>query len=70
MTFAQRFDGASAEVLVEMTRHPETGELRGYTRNYLRAHLDGPDTWAGRLVPVRLAVGPDASVRATAALPA
>jgi len=70
MTFAQRFDGASAEVLVETTRHPETGELRGYTRNYLRAHLDGPDAWAGRLVPVRLAVGPDASVRATAALPA
>jgi threonylcarbamoyladenosine tRNA methylthiotransferase MtaB len=68
--FARRFDGAAAEVLVETTRDPTTGALRGYTRNYLRACLDGPDAWAGRLVPVQLAVGADASVRATAALPA
>ena len=68
--FARRFDGAAAEVLVETTRHPETGALRGYTRNYLRAHLDGPDAWAGQLVPVQLSVGPDAQVRATAASPA
>jgi len=64
--FARRFDGAVAELLVESTRDRETGALRGYTRNYLRANLDGPDTLMGRRVRVRLAVGPDATVRATA----
>jgi threonylcarbamoyladenosine tRNA methylthiotransferase MtaB len=62
--FARRFDGAEAEVLVETTRDPQTGELRGYTRNYLRARLRGPDAWQGRLLRVRLAVG--ASGRVTA----
>jgi threonylcarbamoyladenosine tRNA methylthiotransferase MtaB len=55
--FAQRFDGRAAEVLVENTRDPQTGELRGYTRNYLRAHLDGPDGVMGRRVTARLRVG-------------
>jgi threonylcarbamoyladenosine tRNA methylthiotransferase MtaB len=65
--FARRFDGAAAEVLVETTRDPQSGELRGYTRNYLRAHLDGPDGWMGTLVPVRLRVGAGARVEAEAA---
>jgi threonylcarbamoyladenosine tRNA methylthiotransferase MtaB len=56
VAFARRFDGAPAEVLVESTRDPKTGRLRGYTRSYLRASLDGPDALAGRVVPVRLAV--------------
>jgi len=60
--FARRFDGAAAEVLVETTRDPQTGELRGYTRNYLRARLAGPDAWMGAVVPVRLRVGPGARV--------
>jgi threonylcarbamoyladenosine tRNA methylthiotransferase MtaB len=64
--FAARFDGRRAEVLVESVRDPATGLLRGYTRNYLRALMDGPDEWMGRLVPVRLAVRPGARVRATA----
>ncbi|TMA39821.1 MAG: tRNA (N(6)-L-threonylcarbamoyladenosine(37)-C(2))-methylthiotransferase MtaB [Deltaproteobacteria bacterium] len=64
--FARRFDGAAAELLVESTRDRETGALRGYTRNYLRATLAGPDTLIGRRVRVRLAVDPDAAVRATA----
>jgi threonylcarbamoyladenosine tRNA methylthiotransferase MtaB len=64
--FARRFDGASAEVLVETTRDPATGALRGYTRNYLRVRLDGPDAWRGRRVPVRLRVGPGAQVHAAA----
>jgi threonylcarbamoyladenosine tRNA methylthiotransferase MtaB len=65
--FARRFDGSAAEVLVETTRDRQTGELRGYTRNYLRAHLQGPDTWCGTLVPVRLRVGSQARVEADAA---
>jgi len=64
--FARGFDGAAAEVLVETTRDPQTSSLRGYTRNYLRARLDGPDDWAGRRVPVRLAVGGGGEVRAHA----
>jgi threonylcarbamoyladenosine tRNA methylthiotransferase MtaB len=64
--FARRFDGAEAEVLVENTRDPQTGELRGYTRSYLRAHLGGPDDVMGTRVPVRLAV--DASGRVGARL--
>src|SRR5207244_2111217 len=40
--FARRFDGGTGEVLVETTRDPQSGELRGYTRNYLRVRLTGP----------------------------
>ena len=56
VAFARGFDGADAEVLVENTRDPQTGRLRGYTRNYLRAQLDGPDALMGRRIAVRLAV--------------
>jgi threonylcarbamoyladenosine tRNA methylthiotransferase MtaB len=55
--FAARFDGAVAQVLVETTRDPRTGELRGYTGNYLRVRLEGPDAWMGSVVPARLSVG-------------
>jgi threonylcarbamoyladenosine tRNA methylthiotransferase MtaB len=65
VAFARRFDGAEAEVLVESTRDPQSGALRGYTRNYLRARLDGPDAWRGRRLRARLAVGPDGRVAAT-----
>ncbi len=44
-------------MLVETRRDPETGALRGYTRNYLRARLEGPDAWRGRRLRARLAVG-------------
>jgi threonylcarbamoyladenosine tRNA methylthiotransferase MtaB len=64
--FARRFDGTEAEVLVETTRDPRSGALRGYTRNYLRARLEGPDAWYGRRLQARLGVGPDGDVSATA----
>src|SRR5262249_50736095 len=64
--FARRFDGAPAEVLVETTRDPQSGALRGYTRNYLRARLDGPDAWMGQTIPVRLRVAGGALVEADA----
>jgi threonylcarbamoyladenosine tRNA methylthiotransferase MtaB len=66
VAFAARFDGASAEVVVETTRERATGELRGYTRNYLRARLDGPDAWMGRRLSVRLSVSPAGEVTAAA----
>jgi threonylcarbamoyladenosine tRNA methylthiotransferase MtaB len=65
--FARRFDGVDAEVLVENTRDPRTGRLRGYTRNYLRAALDGADDVMGTCVAARLAV--DASGRVEAHRP-
>jgi threonylcarbamoyladenosine tRNA methylthiotransferase MtaB len=65
--FARRFHGAPAEVLIETTRDPQTGGLRGYTRNYLRTHLEGPDAWMGSILPVRLRVGAGARVEADAA---
>jgi len=65
--FARACDGATAEVLVETTRDPRTGALRGYTRNYLRAQLEGPDAWMGTVVPVRLRIGAGARVEAVAA---
>ena len=65
--FARRFDASPAEVLVESTRDAATGSLRGYTRNYLRAALDGPDALMGRRVSVRLAVGSRGHVQATVA---
>jgi threonylcarbamoyladenosine tRNA methylthiotransferase MtaB len=64
--FARLFDRSAAEVLVETTRDRQTGELRGYTRNYLRAHLHGPDAWRGALVRVRLRID-GARVQADAA---
>jgi len=63
--FAARFTGRDGEVLVENTRDPQTGGLRGYTRNYLRAHLDGPDALMGRRIPARLAVQSGGRVDAT-----
>jgi threonylcarbamoyladenosine tRNA methylthiotransferase MtaB len=64
--FAGRFDGTTAEVLVENTRDPQTGELRGYTRNYLRAHLDGADGLMGTRVRAELRVAPSGRVGALA----
>jgi threonylcarbamoyladenosine tRNA methylthiotransferase MtaB len=61
-TFLRGFDGTRAEVLVERRRDRRTGALRGYTRNYIRVTLTGPDALCGRRVPVRLAVD-GASVR-------
>ncbi len=64
--FAARFDGTAAEVLVETTRDRASGALRGYTRNYLRARLDGPDAWCGRRVRATLAVDGRGTVTAVA----
>ena len=65
--FARRFDGTTAEVLVE-SRDPRTGALRGYTRNYLRTQLSGPDAWIGRRVPVALRVSAAGEVAGEACL--
>ena len=62
--FMRRFAGKPAEILVENTREPRTGRLRGYTRNYLRAELDGADDLMGRRVPAQLAITSDGRLEA------
>jgi threonylcarbamoyladenosine tRNA methylthiotransferase MtaB len=61
--FVRQFDGALAEMLVERTRDPRSGLLRGYTRNYTRVLLSGSETLVGRRVAVRLAAGERAVMR-------
>ena len=51
--FAQRFVGSELEVLVETTRDRGTGHMTGYSRNYVRVVLDGPDQLANTEVRVR-----------------
>jgi threonylcarbamoyladenosine tRNA methylthiotransferase MtaB len=42
--FAERCLGSQLDVLVEARRDPGSGRLAGYSRNYARVLLDGPDT--------------------------
>lgn len=63
IAFARGFDGVEAEVLLERIRERASGALRGYTRNYIRVHADGPDNWCGRRLRMRLRV--DARGRVT-----
>lgn len=65
--FARRFADTRAEVLIE-SRNPQSGLLRGYTRNYLRTHVEGPDAWIGARVPVTLRVSPAGHVTGEACL--
>jgi threonylcarbamoyladenosine tRNA methylthiotransferase MtaB len=46
--------GAIMPVLVENRRHKKTGLLRGISRNYIPVLFEGPDSLAGREVPVRI----------------
>jgi threonylcarbamoyladenosine tRNA methylthiotransferase MtaB len=65
--FLRDFDGTTAEVLLERARDPRSGMLRGYTRNYTRVVMAGPDELQGRRVRVRLAVGSGCAVTGTVA---
>jgi threonylcarbamoyladenosine tRNA methylthiotransferase MtaB len=65
--FLRDFDGTVAEVLLERARDPRSGMLRGYTRNYTRVVMAGPDELRGRRVRVRLEVRSGSAVTATVA---
>jgi threonylcarbamoyladenosine tRNA methylthiotransferase MtaB len=41
--FAERFVGTRLRVLIEETREPGTQQLRGYSRNYIKVLVCGPD---------------------------
>ena len=51
--FAERCLGSELEVLVEGARDATSGRLIGYSRNYARVLLDGPNELATRAVRVR-----------------
>lgn len=52
--FQHRHDGCRAEVLVEHQRDRASGRLKGYTANYVRVLLDGPDALMGGRRAVRM----------------
>ncbi len=54
MAFRERMIGEEVSVLVESSRHPETGDLRGHTGHYIPTTLKGPDDLMNRIVPVTL----------------
>ncbi len=51
--FAERCVGQTLEVLIEASRDAATGQLVGYSRNYARVLVDGPDGLANQEVRVR-----------------
>ena len=63
--FTAAHRGAALAVLVETRRDPETNLLVGYSRNYVRVLLDGPDTWMNTEVAARGVRGHGARLWAT-----
>jgi threonylcarbamoyladenosine tRNA methylthiotransferase MtaB len=52
--FARGFLGHTLPVLFEHTRDKVSGQLKGYSRNYLRVFAEGSDTLMNREVPVTI----------------
>jgi threonylcarbamoyladenosine tRNA methylthiotransferase MtaB len=52
--FATRFIGRELAILLEGKRDSGRQFLSGLTENYLRVHVDAPEAFVNRLVPVRL----------------
>lgn len=50
--FLKKLKGRSLEVLVETTRDPSSGCLKGVSSNYVKVLLDGPDSLKNTLVAV------------------
>jgi threonylcarbamoyladenosine tRNA methylthiotransferase MtaB len=53
--FAARFLGRELAILLEGKRDKARQLLSGLTENYIRVHVDAPEAFVNRLVPVRLA---------------
>ena len=53
--FRQSLLGRTVPVLVENSRDPESGRLRGHSGHYVPVSLEGPDALMNRIVPVTLA---------------
>ena len=57
LNFARRFIGARLKVLIEETREPGSQRLRGYSRNYLKVLIQGPDQLKNHEVDVEASAG-------------
>ena len=55
--FRKRYQGHQLMVLVEEEREKTSGFLQGYTDNYIKVYLRGPDHWKNRLMPVLVQPG-------------
>ena len=55
--FRTSFPGGPAEILVEKRRLPETNLLTGFTSDYLRVDIPGPDEWMGKLKTIEFQPG-------------
>ena len=53
-SFRQRMIGKHKEVLIEESREGENNLLAGFTDNYLRVLIDGPDTAINEVLPIKL----------------
>jgi threonylcarbamoyladenosine tRNA methylthiotransferase MtaB len=63
--FYRKFIGEAVEILVESTRHAETGLLKGLSSNYIPVLIDADDNRINKLVTVKLADQIDNAVMAT-----
>lgn len=52
MAFMENQVGRTVPVLVETTRDRDSGLLKGWSDTYVKVHLDGPDQWMGKVLPV------------------
>lgn len=57
VNFVRRYIGARLQVLVEETREPGTLSLRGYSRNYIKVLVQGPDRLKNHEVDVEAIAG-------------
>ena len=48
------FVDKTLDVLVETKRNTQTGMLEGYSKNYIKVLLNGPDSLMGEIVPVKI----------------
>ncbi len=54
LEFRQSFLDQTVRVLVENSREPRTGRLRGHSENYIPVSFEGDDALMNRIVPVRI----------------
>ena len=52
--FRNSLRGQTVPVLVENSRDPQTGLLRGHSDTYIPVAFEGSDEWMNRIVPVRV----------------
>jgi threonylcarbamoyladenosine tRNA methylthiotransferase MtaB len=57
LNFVRRYIGTRLKVLVEETREPSNQALRGYSRNYIKVLIEGPDRLKNHEVDVEALAG-------------